>query len=359
MRIIFYSKVKTVNHKTFYQMLHSLLNRDETVITFYLDSWFEDKLPDVVNLRNLNFIRRFKEINNNNALIFEPTASLVSVLSFLLFIRIKTIMVLHNANNWLLPPSKLTLKNLLKYFFRQLVIRKTDSFIVVDPNIRDYIKSLNLYNKRIFFVPFADPRSNDANKRKLSNEYMVFTIPGMVDNQRRDYRMILTVFKRIIDTGHKVRLILLGRINMDDNELMNELIHFEKNYSNNIEIFRDYISDSLFNDKLIQSDYLIGNLNVTFEDDYTFERYGTTKASGILFLMLRYLKRTFLPYDYILPQEVEKLAIRYSSHLDLENKIIMSLRETQIKDPDLKSIQTFYGDRLDQECKDILGFIKA
>ena len=100
------------------------------------------------------------------------------VLIFLLAITNKTIITVHNVNNWFCEnPKNLNLKNYIKYKLRRIILSRTNYISVNSQNMKNSVEKYSVSRgKEIFVVPF-DISRRESVENNLSQQD-IFHIPG-------------------------------------------------------------------------------------------------------------------------------------------------------------------------------------
>lgn len=212
----------------------------------------------------------------------------------------KCLQIIHNANKFLNRNLKPNFKSIAAFVFFKIIKLSIKGIIVISQNVKEYIIDQKLFDRNIYYIPFSDAKNNFQFQDENSDVPIKFTIPGTVNSERRNYKLFLKVFIDILENNphYKLRLCFLGKVvKIDDevDELINKLKQIDPEALN---LWTDYIDDETYHKNLLNSHYLIGNINIDYLENDIEETYGQSKETGVLFLMLKYKIPTLFPEQY-------------------------------------------------------------
>lgn len=320
------------NHESYYSGLINDVFKDgkydvlifskdlHTFNRFNKSNWhFPDKNESLTYfaLRHLNLFIKSKLIVQDE--IFK--ISFISTVLLLVFGH-KSLLTIHNVNKWLnRRTNKQIIKNLLFRFIVKLILHRLLGIIVISLSLRDYIKEHNLFNKKIFYIPFTNLETI-SNSKQFKDE-VVFTIPGSVNSERRNYKSFLEAVLNYnkIDNLKQIKLILLGKIVNISKAEENLIKEINSTKHDTIKYWNEYIDSSTYQKELLNTDFLIGNIKLEYKENLITEKYGKTKETGVLFLMLKYQIPTLFPEEYSSSPIYRGLIIEYNEK-EILNKII-------------------------------------
>jgi hypothetical protein len=126
-------------------------------------------------------------------------------------------------------------------------------------------------------------------------------VPGTVERSRRDYTQVVDLVCTAQASGLQPEITLLGAAK-------------EKILQPGIITYDGVVPQPEFDEKVRGAHFLFAPIVPgTVSPDGTREIYGTTKASGNIFDIIRYAKPAFVP-DYIeMPPDLESACLRYHS----------------------------------------------
>ena len=230
----------------------------------------------------------------------------------------KTLLSIHNVNKWL-KRDGIIKKNFVKEKVIDLIMKNISGLIVISLSLRDYIYENKLYDKKVYYVPFSDTRYIEKNDDFKSKKEITFTIPGTVNTERRDYISFLKATLLLIEKNgndQNIRLVLLGKkvkTGREENELIDKI---NKIKENTVKFWENYIDTKTFENEILNSNYLIGNININYEENLIKEIYGQSKETGALFLMLKYRTLTLFPKEYKSNALYDCFMIKYENSPD-------------------------------------------
>ena len=137
----------------------------------------------------------------------------------------------------------------------------------------------------------------------LNSKEVVFTIPGSVLNNIRDYKSVIDSFKMILLKGiNNFHVNLLGKISDDE---ISKMIKDEK-MSSYFTTFKDFVPQEVFANTMINSHYVISPIKAGLP-------YGKYKTTGNIGDAGAYCVPLILPESYAPYYDFGKSVIRYKS----------------------------------------------
>ncbi|WP_282134862.1 hypothetical protein [Seonamhaeicola maritimus] len=267
------------------------LKREERVRLYYRKE----------NQRLNNFLQSkkvfFKEAD---LIIFEEFYTFhVSILLQTIIYGDKALLVIHNANKFLKRKLKLNIKSFIAYVFFNTLIHFTKGIIVVSQTVKEYIIENKLFNDQLFYIPFNNITEENSIEVKVDSP-IKFTIPGTVNTERRNYKIFLKVFLRIIKENpySELKLCLLGKIVKIGNEELKIIEEINEINPKVISLWDEFVDNKTFNNELLSTQFLIGNINIDYTENNIKEVYGQSKETGVLFLMMQYNIPILFPEEY-------------------------------------------------------------
>ena len=327
-----------------YSLIHILFNNDERVFVACnkkLVSLLKEpaklsgllELPDDIH-KNQHFllslkIRKYIRQQKIEAVIINTTE--IRFVRNLLFLlpKLNYTGIVHNT------------KGLEKSFtFTKLISRKIRKFFVLG----DYLLS-NLNPHHIFrvasFYPVYFPKVKTLSVKKSANEVWI-TIPGIVEQDRKDYPGLMEAIERSkIDPS--IKFIFLGK-NKLSRHLATQLSNSGK-LKQHIITFNYYIDYDEFHSYVQQSDYILPLLK-TSNDVF----FGNNRISGSFNLGLGYKLPFLLPESYNINIDLKPYSIYYS---DLNN-LLSQIQQLQTDQSDILKIKKAYNSGRFKNIDDVL-----
>lgn len=332
------------NHLSFYSFLvNRVFNNIEIDILQCEPNEIAIKETDRVRVHYLDKNESLISFFNSNKLLFKQADLLIfeELYTFNLVILIKIILyghkslqIVHNANKFLNRKCSFNLRSLFAFIFFKIIKNYIKGIIVVSQTVKEYIIEKKLLKKNVYYLPFNDAKGVINFPNKSTEAPITFTIPGTVNTERRNYKIFLKVFLRILEKHpqYKFNLNLLGKIVKIDEEVQVLIDRFKKTNSQTLNVWNDYIDDKTYENELLNTNFLIGNINVEYTENNVKEIYGQSKETGVLFLMLKYKITTLLPDEYSYSKFYEGLIINYdNTEENLYNTILSLLNSKKYK----------------------------
>ena len=250
--------------------------------------------------------------------------------------------VVHNVESWF----SLSLKNSINNFFEGVskgrniayllksnfiyplqkkkfikkLIASNSTFVLLNDFLRDEVLKRNI-SKKVISLPFSVHYPKLQEQQIIKSKIRI-TIPGIVDNTRRDYASVL----RILDEEKELfknfyELELLGPLKKTESnvDIFKKVAHLNQQGLTVLSYPEKYIPLEEYDNKLAQADLILGNLNVVVNK---YSTYGKTKESGTAFAMIRVAKAGLLPSAYQVIDELKSSTVSFKSYDHLKEILI-------------------------------------
>ncbi len=231
----------------------------------------------------------------------------------------KKVLTIHNLNNYVKPKVVFSLKSILRSLLRKKIMQNCEIINVYGENLKSYLTENYKLKKTITTLPFS-VFDKELIRQKTTKSKLVVAIPGSINEDRRDYKSVYNVFKRIYKEGHDIELKLLGRpINNTANKLIND---FENLSSDKVQVFTGFVPEETFENEMWKADLIIGLTKKNIIFDSTEEEYGKSKETGTTFAMIRYAIPGIISSEVEKMKELDNSTLTCSSEEELYNLII-------------------------------------
>jgi hypothetical protein len=253
---------------------------------FFIDKWFEERIKisptdQIISRHSENeldfFYRIFFRLRRSNFIIIEPDASKIILALCSILLLNKYSIVVHNANYWLKPIYKFSIKRILIITLNKILLNNSKSLIVVNRNVKKYISHIS--NHKTYYFPFN--LSIQPVQYKYSNlkEQLFIVVPGNLSSRRRDYETVLLGFIDAVKKREDLILVLLGKIERFENKLLKLIEQVKSKFPNNILYWSNFIKDTEYDFYINSANYFIAPLNKYLYTDISVEEYGITKET--------------------------------------------------------------------------------
>ncbi len=281
-----------------------------------------------------SFLKRVERYCNEKIDVLFVNTIHETLLDLLCYLRFnpksKKILVVHHVNAWLRPkivcnllhPIRTADTNAATLLIKQFIFPKFDAINVIYHPLKDFIKENKLYEKNVFTLPtsiFEDAyNSGSKNVDKIK-----VVIPGLVQKHRKDYSLVFSAFEKLF-SKHKESISLaipglpVGKFGEEVYEKFQEM----KNKGYDLEIFKSFVPDDIFNELLIDCDIILAPIRIKTRADGDIEEiYGKTVGSGVIYNAIQYAKPIIVPEDFVMLPELKTSTLTYSCEKDLEENI--------------------------------------
>ncbi len=293
---------------------------DDTKVTFYTSP--KDRLDD-------DFLNQYMEVLNSCSHVFFTTIDVRSTFFFNNALCAKLIGLVHNSYNFFFyKTGKIEEKS--RYYLSKLrgdfqntqkILERLDRVVVPGQSIERFIseKTKEDWTQNLSSIEIAVPKFRPL---IYNRKEVVITIPGTVDQNRRDYECIariLPILDQQINTT--VKLLFAGKPFSKKEKKLLERIY--NSGLKNIEVygFENYVSIATFREVLEETDFLLLPIQRFVQYKAFREERGKTCVSGNINDLIQFSLPAVIPAFYPLAKELETIVGRY----DTEERLLQML----------------------------------
>lgn len=301
-------------------------------------------------------IKFFRTINKNDIVIYPTISVRNSLLLFTLnLIVTKNIYYIRNSNSWLEYSQHKTdafsriLSNAATFIKKKLLKRAYQIF-VANSNLKDYLESKGVV-KEINIVPYK--LFDRANVQLLSeNNRLKFVIPGGIDISKKDLNLIRTATNILSkEDRERFTVILLGR---PANKLNHDFCaQWKAEVEDTLIYFTSFIPDQEFTEVLRDSHFVLGVLNVNYQDKYNSEVYGVSKDTGVDAQAIAYGKPLIINSEFRVAKEIQSSSIGFGNAEELAEIIKALIHKENYPDLSGKALDNSHKFSLENIVKQL------
>lgn len=310
------------------------------------------------------FLSRCQDrLNEHDVILFNTVQKQLSQYD-LSQLKVPKILRVHNGNTFLDRNNNIALEwtpyflwKDFSYFVREYLfgmdwkymnqlVDSVDYITFPDEQIEaHFIQNKIIPKERIVgYIPLAC--SSDAYLKSNETAALYLTIPGTIDERRKDYAFFLEVWKELLPKiNRKVVLTLLGGakgaygkgIQRDFKALEND--YFSCRY------FDKRIPQSEFDAVMMQTDLIIAPIRLLSRYKFFKEQYGLTKISGSISDVIRYAKPAIFPEKYPLNENLRQVIMTYAdkqSFVEILQQIIVGEKQLSEFDMAIQNLISVY-----------------
>jgi hypothetical protein len=287
-----------------------------------VEVFIENRKIDKILKKNKKLIRKFKIV-----IVDEYYGGFIKTFNIRFSNQLK-ISIIHNVNKFFLVR-----KNVYYYidlFFKTHYINQFDSYLVMSPIVKKYLECFSK-DKQIFFFPVEEnllPERNPHNAGAISKQKEIkIVIPGMITEKRREYIVLLKMLKKYYTEfpQSKIRINLLGSINTKENvnekdtilALINDVNRID---GNKVSYGEKFIPQEEFSRITETADIILSNTLVFNVLSDRMEIYGTTKITGISYLIYKHEKPAIIPNFQNILYGFDNQMIKFGDYSELYRK---------------------------------------
>lgn len=278
----------------------------------------EDDFQNIDEFFNACLIH-IQKYNINTIILNTVDVHYKSTWLFVKQLNIPVFITIHNINTWLNPPFTLNKKALSYYYYRKKMVSKTTGVILQEELFIDYVKNNTNYKKPVFAFPYT---FNEKQTPFPGNSKLVVAIPGAIDGHRRDNDFSLSVIEKINAKTKNVRFIFLGNISGHLGEKIYAKMQKLKQQGCDIDHFYDKNSNAVFDEQMSLCDIVFLPLIVETKYEGITEIYGKTKATGVLYDLMRFQKPCIAPEALVIPPTMRNSCISYKNESDFIDLVL-------------------------------------
>jgi hypothetical protein len=248
------------------------------------------------------------------------------MISFLKPIRV--IVTLHSINNYFNPSNSFTLRGIVRTMGKKRLMRVVNEFNVVSLTMVDYLKERLPASKKVHCVPGAvyEGRPDRVYPRALP-EVIKLVVPGVIDERRRDYDLVLQLLGKLQERGMQIVISLLGGISPIFGK--NILQKLKGRKWEGLHYYDVPVVDQPEFDKVMDEADLVllpSTIHNTILDNIE-EVYGLTMSSGNLFDIVKHAKPFIAPLRLKVDPFLDGSCLRYES-VDEIVEILSALQQS-------------------------------
>ena len=197
---------------------------------------------------------------------------------------------------------------------KKKLIRKSFQIFVANRNLKEYLVSHGVKSV-INIVPY---KVFDFSNVKYLNNYtrLQFVIPGGVDTSKKDLMLVRNAVNSLsISDRAKIKIVLLGKPASNFDFCFCE--QWENEIGNTLQFYKSFIPVEEFTEVMKNSHFVLGLLNISFQDKYNCEIYGVSKDTGVDAQAIAYGKPLIINSEFSVVDEIKTSSIGFDDHVHL------------------------------------------
>lgn len=328
-------------------------------------------------LSKAKYLRQINNSLNEHDVIFISTVESCYRTYARLDYQASTILRIHNANTWLnrwrsisISFSPYILYKDLSYFIRiaifgldwlytKKLLERIDFITLPNEIIRSYVEKSSLMDSRKIAPPFPLAVYDNNTVDDRNEDVIRITVPGAVDQRRRDYQLLLSAWKRVIPKlNRRVELSLLGKTKgRYGRKIVNAFRDLQSDKFN----FRSYLNrlqQLEFNEVMRSTDLLASPIILDTRYKIYREKYGFSKISGIETDVIRYGVPAIIPSGYPLDEKLKPIIDGYNSLESLSDLLLKYINQDLLKHRKKKATEVVDLYRPENVRQRLVGFLE-
>jgi len=354
MNIVIYD---TEHFETTYALIR-ILDRPQNTIAIFttqkMERVLKEMLADKADMyswfistkSSLRFVFRIYNYckRNNVPYLFLNTVSYhhiyFGILCFILK-KTKSILTVHNANNFFNPKLKFRLRSLIQLLGKKVLARTVSNFATLLNSTKQYIDQTFQTKKRILVLPGAIYEGHiDEN---VLDSVLSLVVCGSIDQYRRDYDQVFELAHELEKKQLTTQIILLGSaVGEVGKKIISKCLAAKFQFVDLTTYTADFVSTAEYQSKIVKCNFIFQPLKkILQKPDEQPEEYGLTCCSGAFFDAVRFAKPLLLPDNIQLSAEVANQCIPYHSISELAeflNGLTVTKKNTWLHQAEINSL---------------------
>lgn len=262
-------------------------------------AFFRPRCKVLAHLRNLNFWLR--DINSPSILIRK---------------------MMDKTN---LLSRKLHVNPITGPIVRRAMLSRLDGVFVEYPPLKSYIHESFRYRGKVYFIL---NRPYEGVVPQPSGDRVTFTVPGRIQETRRDYRTVMRVFGELFAKyGSTIELRLVGEpVGAYGQSIVSQCEEL-KGKGFNVSSPTGYVPTAVLDKAMNDADVIISPMRSRYRSVTVEETYTVTKGTGIFSDVVKCAKPVVVPHTYKVIDEIKGSFLTYRDEAELQ-----SLLATLIED---------------------------
>jgi len=319
------------------------------------------------------FKSRLAEFNQADIVFFNTLASNFRFFSKLDY-KAKVVLRVHNANTFFAPFESIKFKFNLYYLYKDIshIIRKNlfelemmnrrkflkciDYVSLPNQEIEDYCREKG-YLKEVKVMPEVPICFNQFNTTSKSMEEVSVTIPGTIDDKRKDYELVYEAIQSICpQLNSPLKLTLLGRPKGPYGRRMVKLFNGLSNDGIQVSTFSDKVTENEWGSIMRNTDFLILPLVQDTRFHIYHEVYGKTKASGAINDMIRFGKPALI-LDYKVGDGLESVTEVFQDSHELSKMLLQWINDRKYLEVKNEAFEAYSLNKMRAKIIDAFGSV--
>lgn len=320
------------------------------------------------------FLESHLETINHHDIVFISTVSteikVYAQINFEPFVILR----IHNINTWLNWRKnirfKLSLNELLKdasYIVREFIVRldwiykkkllnNLNCLELPSENIVRYVRESRIDNGIRVGAHIPVAVFDHRFIKKNVTDQIVISVPGSVDQRRRDYQLLYEAFTQVIPELKKtIMLNFLGKTKGSYGDRIVRRFSRLDTPEFKFKYHRNRIPHQIYTEEMKNTDILLAPILLDTRYKIYYEKYGYSKLAAVESDIVRYGKPAILPAGYPIEPRLRPLIDTFSSEdelaqliLDYANKDLLEEKQERIR-PTLSPFgQKYIIDQIDR-----------
>ncbi|MBN2406670.1 MAG: hypothetical protein JXJ19_03135 [Elusimicrobia bacterium] len=246
-----------------------------------------------------------------------------------------------------------------------IFVRQSEALYTIDSGVQKWLAENTGYRKKIYALSHA---AFEGRLDGLSGR-IKFVVPGMIQDIRRDYLLVLRVFEKYLsEYKNEVELCLLGRPVGEYGEKVVSFCEELKSRGYSITYYSAYLSPGQFDEAFRRADVIISPMHMYCGARGKREIYSYSGPAGLVSDTIKYGKPAIVPGWYNIQDEFITSYLSYEDEkgladvlksLVIDRQRLENLKKEAVNNSRISYSLEILRGKSDAMVEDILGAVPA
>ncbi|NML21467.1 hypothetical protein HHL16_11310 [Pseudoflavitalea sp. G-6-1-2] len=245
---------------------------------------------------------------------------------------VRILLTIHDINNYFEYPSNGTLRRYIRNTGKKILLKHIDEFTVLNSTMEAPLRAKLPEGKTVRTIPGAFFDEGRYVNPPSTQPYINITVPGTIDERRRDYNAVFALLEYCHAKQIAVRITLLGGFSEQYGAGILQQVKEYASVHNNLFWYDTETVDQPEFDRVMEQTHFIFSptrIITVMADDVT-EQYGLTKSSGNIGDMIRFARPAIVPEGLLLEPMFSKSVFRYADIKEIPD-LLIRIRDNSVE----------------------------
>ena len=203
-------------------------------------------------------------------------------------------------------------------------VSAASSYAVLTELLKNEIVDCRLTKKPVWIMPVLF-RGTKKRKYHQEGERFRFVVTGNVEASRKRYDLVVETFRKLKPQYEQLELVLLGKASTPYGR--NIVAQLEEMAADGLRVttYDAFVPTAEFSACMNRCDYMLGFINIEYDDAGMKETYNRTKMTGTVTDMVEYARPAVVPAELAMPDNLKSSTLTYKNENELHSLLISLL----------------------------------